>query len=79
MKNSRELYAHTQFAGVNLKGAHLGLVYSSVQRHVIERINRFIAEYNRVGQTQLDMDLYRVHLTDDQSKIGSNEHMPKVA
>lgn len=75
----REKYAHTQFAGVNLKGAHLGLAYSSVQRHVIERINRYIEELNAKGGDSNVVDFKRVHLTDDQSTLGKHEHMPEVA
>ncbi len=77
----RKLFAHTQFAGANLKGAHLGLAYSSVQRHVIERINNFIHEYNCAGgspETIVNMDFKRVHLLGDQRFLGPGESAPKV-
>ncbi len=72
----RKLYAHTQFAGVNLKGAHLGLGYDSVVEHVIERINNFIAEKQIAGKFEY-MQLSQVHLRDDQRNLGRSEHMPR--
>lgn len=81
-KKWRGKYGHAQFAGVNLSAAHLGLAYSSVQRHVIERINRFLFEYECVGAIPENLhmiDYRRVHLRDDQRYLGRHEHMPEVA
>ncbi len=75
----REKYDHTEFAGVDLNGAHLGLAYSSVQRHVIERINRLLYELYTVGGDIARVDKRRVHYTDDKRYIGKHEHMPSVA
>lgn len=69
----RKKYQHTEFAGVHLRGAHLSLAYSSVQRHVIERINKYIVEYNRVGGVISKMDMTNVHMIDDQKYLDINE------
>ncbi|MCB9819734.1 hypothetical protein H6796_00290 [Candidatus Nomurabacteria bacterium] len=74
----REKYQHTMFAGVNLKGAHLGLAYDSVARHLIMRIERLRDEMMGAGKLEY-VDYRRVHLRDDQACIGSNEHMPRIA
>lgn len=75
----REKYRHTKFAGVDLEGSHLGLAYSSVQRHVIERINRLLYELYLAGGDESKVDFRRVHLTDDKKYLDKNEHMPAVA
>jgi len=81
-KKWRQKFAHTQSAGVNLHAAHLGLAYSSVRRHVSERINRFLFEYECVGAIPENLhmiDYRRVHLRDDQRYLDKHEHMPDVA
>lgn len=75
----REKYQHTQFAGVDLNGAHLGLAYSSVQRHVIDRINRLLYELYVAGGDISRVDKRRVHYTDDKRYLDRREHMPDVA
>lgn len=81
-KKWRQKFGHTQSAGVNLHAAHLGLAYSSVRRHVSERINRFLFEYECVGAIPENLpmiDYRRVHLRDDQRFLDGHEHMPDVA
>lgn len=75
----RELYGHTAFGGVNLRGAHLGLAYGSVRSHVVERINRYLYELYICGNEPTRIDLRRVHLTDDKKYLDAREHMPSVA
>lgn len=75
----RRKYRHTQLAAVNLNGAHLSLAHSAVQRHVIERINRYIDEYNCAGQVFDNMDFRRVHLKDDDRYIAFEQRLAAAA
>ena len=69
----RELYGHTSYAGVNLKGAHLGLGYSSVLNHEIERINKLVYARQNAGNFKY-INYRHVHLLDDQRYLDKHEH-----